>query len=1133
MVAPNSDDCGTSSTSSSTYASKKLDKPRQRNSPPVSPVQRISFDNVAIEKLHTNISKMSRGRMSSCSKETLNAETRGSGSSSNPHESLNGRHNEKDKDESRAVVLGRELFVAFILLVAGVFGCMFYFVLYQSERHLAIKQFNSVTDGALNNIRNLAETKLVHGSYIMAKHVGWTYPNADEDWPFVWLPSYWDIMEEVLPTSIWNGVNLAPIVRPEQAEEFEEFAYGKIAETFGEDSDMGATSHFGKGIWVKDEKRVDTIDHRYHDTTGAPLYPGSPYNYLAPKLQNGRVFSPCTMMNVHGFEIQGLALDAVMNCSIARKQNHTEFIDTHGDHELHVTEGCRESGGIGCDHHPKSSRCSALGGMLPTKDDNENGIAGFIATPIYPANDPYELVGYIFGIIDWVEVMADVFPKDTIGIDCVFGDPNTEYTFTLDKDGEAIFLCEGDCHDAHYDPYKMTTNIIDPDFLSDSSVTYQMSCYPTDEFFNTYHTKNPIIAAIGSIGIILFTSMMFFLYDYFVRREFQHKNELFEAKRKFVRFVSHEVRTPMNSVCMGLSVLQEEAAAALGYGTSLAAKQKNKSPDTQPYFGKEQIERLYDLANEISANAVASVDVLDDFLNYDKIATGEMTLEYTIVPIWNLIDDTVAEFKLPMTKKNIILNMSLPNADDILSGSGNKSGAFFSSDTIQKSNKNTTYQYGSNKDSVCFSDDTIQKTNKVTSFAREDKGISDMEAGCQSDLLEKAQKEKLVGDYVRITQVIRNLVSNAIKFSKEGGDISISTRFVKSVRRRKRRRADPPRDKKTFELKSKEVITCEKTGEIIFTVKDSGAGLSKPQLKNLFGAGVQFDVNDLQSGNGSGLGLYIAKGIVEQHGGSLVADSEGKDLGCTFTMRLPIYTVPDDVYDQQQVRSRRRYKPRISFDRLSRSTKGHEPEQVDARDCTLKSLDSRDNGMSELKILLVDDSKSNRKLLNRLMTMRGHRCEQAEDGQMGLEMAIKAEQFAQPYDLIFMDYEMPRLNGPDAVKQIRQNDSNVYIIGLTGNIMPDDVAYFHACGANAVFPKPFKIREFERLLEENLSRDGWGRIIEKGSTVFDLNTLGLAQKEEDISPLGIVEEGDAPANLDGTGISSLGDPLDDSERRKL
>ena len=1037
-----------------------------------------------------------------------------------------------------------------LLFVFLLFILFSYSVLRNSEATLAAEQYVSVTTGALNNAQSLAENKLVHGSRIMAKHVGWAFPDANQDWPLVWLSSYWDIMEEVLPTSIYSGLNLAPIVAPEQASSFEDYAYSKIAETFGENSTMGESSHFGKGIWVKDEKRVHTVDSRYHDTTGVPIYSGSPYNYMAPKLQDGLTnLDPHLMMNVHGFETQGLALDAVMNCSIARKENYINYVALHGEPEKGVQFDAVDAVDT---PNPKESHCSALSGILPPKnihDDEKLGIAGFLATPIYPANDPYELVGYIYGIVYWVEVLCDIFPKDAIGIDCVFGDddPNSrQYTYTLDGSGTAVMLCEGDCHDENYDDMMITTTIIDPTLLSEGSISYHMTCYPNEKFFKTYQTSNPMIAAIGAIGIIIFTSVLFFFYDFFVRREFRSKKELFEAKRKFVRFVSHEVRTPMNSVIMGLNVLQEEAAMTLGYDLrdkngDYKQKKHNKQQQPSKPCDRAQVETWFDLTNEISANAQASVDVLDDFLNYDKIATGEMVLEYTIIPIYNLIQDTVAEFKLPMTKKSIRLHKSLPNNDGLKRGSSHsRSGFFFSDDTFQRSNRRRSKidlsaskrssQSRSSSLSLFCSDDAIQKSNMLKT--NKDDQVSDMELGRKSDVLETTQKQKLVGDSVRITQVIRNLVSNAIKFSREGGDIYVSTTLVKRVGGRKRRRAEAKKMKKTFEMKSKEVITCEMTGEIVFTIKDSGAGLSRTQLKNLFGAGVQFDVNELQSGKGSGLGLYIAKGIVEQHGGSLVADSDGKGLGCTFTLRLPIYAPPEDVWDSSQLFwKRRRPRTRDSFERAIKQKtvkEGDYESDGEMEDCTLKSLDSRDDGMSELKILLVDDSKSNRKLLDRLMTMRGHRCEQAEDGHIGLEMTMTAESFGQPYDLIFMDYEMPTMNGPEAVKHIRSQGSKVYIIGLTGNIMADDVSYFHACGANAVFPKPFKVREFEELLEENLARDSKGRIIERASTAFELSTLGLTMENPSLMmehPSFHLSFGD----IDDTGTSSLetSDPCDE------
>lgn len=70
--------------------------------------------------------------------------------------------------------------------------------------------------------------------------------------------------------------------------------------------------------------------------------------------------------------------------------------------------------------------------------------------------------------------------------------------------------------------------------------------------------------------------------------------------------------------------------------------------------------------------------------------------------------------------------------------------------------------------------------------------------------------------------------------------------------------------------------------------------MTNDQLQELFQEGVQFNVNVLQAGQGSGLGLYISKGIVKQHGESLVASSDGIGLGTTFTMRLPLYEVSEN-----------------------------------------------------------------------------------------------------------------------------------------------------------------------------------------------------------------------------------------------
>lgn len=511
---------------------------------------------------------------------------------------------------------------------------------------------------------------------------------------------------------------------------------------------------------------------------------------------------------------------------------------------------------------------------------------------------------------------------------------------------------------------------MDPDTMAAGSAKYTTTCYPSDVFVESYSSQKPLWVSLSAAGIIVFVSALFFIYDRCVRQEFDAKKDLLEAKRQFVRFVSHEVRTPLNSVSMGLTLMKEEMAQSLGYKSADAMlenpNKRNKNKSIAKDKAAEEAGRdWFNLAHEVHTSAQSSVDVLNDLLNYDKIENGQLALELTVVPIWNLIDRTIGEFKLPMASKNIDLHFNLP----------------------------------------------------------------DMETDPESLVSAgKVGDQKVIGDTVRITQVLRNLVSNAIKFTPEGGGIYVNASWEKARSKESARK---------YVLKNRTTVNHEPTGHLIVTVKDTGAGMTKDQLKKLFGQGIQFNVNELQHGNGSGLGLYIAMGIVQQHEGSLVCDSEGLGKGTTFTMKLPVFDIPTED-------SNKRHNARDSFD-------GSESYEEDEK----------------LNILIVDDAMSNRKLLRRLLKLKGHDTAEAENGQIAVDMVKEAETKGNFFDLVLMDYEMPVMKGPEAAKVIRDNGSDVFIIGVTGNLMPEDVSYFRQCGSNAVLPKPFRMNELEEIIFEH------------------------------------------------------------------
>jgi CheY-like chemotaxis protein len=249
-----------------------------------------------------------------------------------------------------------------------------------------------------------------------------------------------------------------------------------------------------------------------------------------------------------------------------------------------------------------------------------------------------------------------------------------------------------------------------------------------------------------------------------------------------------------------------------------------------------------------------------------------------------------------------------------------------------------------------------------------------------------------------------------------------------------------------LELSSGENVMCAQSGRIKVTVADTGAGLSEEQLEQLFSDGVQFNVNQLQAGQGSGLGLYIAKRIVEQHGGILSATSEGLGQGSTFTITLPIYHVPDSALP-------------CSLEHLQKHKLTDTVQN--SSEIASESLSHRDG---PLRILVVDDAVTNRKLLARLLERRGHSSDQGKNGKEAVQKVMESLKNGDPYDTILMDYEMPVMDGPTASKEIRALEGcDSLIVGVTGNALPEDIARLRSCGAKAVLIKPFQIEALEEI----------------------------------------------------------------------
>ena len=271
--------------------------------------------------------------------------------------------------------------------------------------------------------------------------------------------------------------------------------------------------------------------------------------------------------------------------------------------------------------------------------------------------------------------------------------------------------------------------------------------------------------------------------------------------------------------------------------------------------------------------------------------------------------------------------------------------------------------------------------------------------------------------------------------------------------------------------------------------------MSETQLSSLFQDGAQFNVNELQAGQGSGLGLYISKGMAEQHGGSLVATSDGLGLGTTFTLSLPLYWVPPEESEEQSpgndscemtaTMTSTALAPGYGFQLDSSVEQDVEnqcgranPMPGSPKEGSRGSAGIHEN-LPSLRILVVDDVKSNRRLIARLARNRHHIVEEAFDGQDALDKVRAAleestsvaetgeDERSSSYDVILMDYEMPRMNGPTAVREMRKLGCEALIVGVTGNVLAEDVKHFVNNGANEVLPKPVKFAKLEQIWMES------------------------------------------------------------------
>jgi CheY-like chemotaxis protein len=265
--------------------------------------------------------------------------------------------------------------------------------------------------------------------------------------------------------------------------------------------------------------------------------------------------------------------------------------------------------------------------------------------------------------------------------------------------------------------------------------------------------------------------------------------------------------------------------------------------------------------------------------------------------------------------------------------------------------------------------------------------------------------DPVVGDPVRLRQIITNLAGNSIKFTSHGG-ITLT------------------------------VTEASREGEEVMlsmSVRDTGIGISREAREHVFDPFVQADSSTTRKFGGSGLGLAIVKQLVDMMGGTISLTSEpGHGSEFSFTARFRLAS-------EQEFARRNRVE----------ESPAEAPPTAAGR---------------SLSVLVAEDVELNQVIVARFLEMLGHRPTVVTNGREALDTWCEGG-----FDLVLMDVQMPQMDGLAATRAIREQErsrgGHIPIIAMTAHVMSEDVAHCLEAGMDGQLNKPLKRADLEKALE--------------------------------------------------------------------
>jgi hypothetical protein len=482
--------------------------------------------------------------------------------------------------------LFRIITTCILLAIIGIGAGGSYIILSNIETATTNRQFESYSKQLQSEVIKVVDRN-IYASNSLSK----IYANncqTDQDWPNCLLDV--EYMESIGTDLFQNGnipgFGFSVFISSEQKLQFEKDMYHVF-------SKIGVhNSSFGWGIYGLSET-ANTPDLRYRIANGSfGLQMSAPLMQLNNFISSKQI----VMYDEYSEYIRFLALNDLRNCT---RQKESKY-----------------------------NPCNILSDIITfpaslTQPVSEIQPKSLLFTSVQPpVSNSSEARGAIITAVEWCAVISNIIPRDISGIECVIGINFKEYVFKIEK-SQGVFVKSITLkHKLGDSKCETKSHCISLNFF-DGISTYYMWVRKTEHFDNQYRTAGPVIASVIFSVMILLLSTIFFAYDMLVNKEILQKDIVLRTKQLFVRYISHEIRTPINTIHIGLSLLMTEVNGVLAKikasrsadkllacddGDSLKVEASKKDNDPLEDMDKK-LHHWLDMIFDIETSSAAAIQV--------------------------------------------------------------------------------------------------------------------------------------------------------------------------------------------------------------------------------------------------------------------------------------------------------------------------------------------------------------------------------------------------------------------------------------------------------------------------------------------------------------------------------------------